>query len=86
MAVQKGRVSRSRRDKRRTHDNLTAATLSQDPETGEIHRRHHITPDGYYRGRKVMLIKAEKRAKKADEKAKKVIADQDSVESESAEE
>ncbi|MHA7840709.1 MAG: 50S ribosomal protein L32 [Gammaproteobacteria bacterium] len=65
MAVQKGRVSRSRRDKRRTHDNLTAATLSQDPETGEIHRRHQITPNGFYRGRKIILTKADKAAKKA---------------------
>ncbi|MDH3469283.1 MAG: 50S ribosomal protein L32, partial [Gammaproteobacteria bacterium] len=28
--------------------------LSIDPVSGEQHRRHHITPDGYYRGRKVI--------------------------------
>lgn len=67
MAVQKSKVSRSRRDKRRTHDNLTAATLSQDPKTGEIHRRHQVTPNGYYRGRKVLVTKADKVARKAME-------------------
>lgn len=54
MAVQKSRVSRSRRDKRRTHDTISNPTLSIDPESGETHRRHHVTPDGYYRGRQVI--------------------------------
>jgi large subunit ribosomal protein L32 len=38
---------------RRSHDHLTQAVLAIDPTTGETHRRHHITKDGYYRGRKV---------------------------------
>lgn len=54
MAVQKSRRSRSTRGHRRAHDKLSAATLSIDPETGELHRRHHITPNGYYRGRQVI--------------------------------
>jgi large subunit ribosomal protein L32 len=54
MAVQQNRKSRSRRDMRRSHDGLTPPTLSVDPTTGEKHLRHHITPDGYYRGRKVL--------------------------------
>ena len=54
MAVQKDRVSRSRRDKRRTHDKIAKPTLSIDAESGETHRRHHITADGYYRGRQVI--------------------------------
>ncbi|MDO7565837.1 MAG: 50S ribosomal protein L32, partial [OM182 bacterium] len=45
MAVQKSKVTRSRRGKRRTHDALTGPTLSTDKTTGEIHRRHHITDD-----------------------------------------
>lgn len=57
MAVQQNRKSRSRRDMRRSHDALTAPTLSTDPGTGETHRRHHISPDGYYRGRKVLQTK-----------------------------
>ncbi len=59
MAVQKNKGSRARRDQRRSHDNLTSPTLSQDPETGETHRRHHITPDGFYRGRQVIASKIE---------------------------
>lgn len=54
MAVQKDRVSRSRRDKRRTHDKVAKPTLSIDSESGETHRRHHVTADGYYRGRQVV--------------------------------
>jgi len=54
MAVQQNKKSRSRRDMRRSHDALTMPTLSVDAITGEVHRRHHMTPDGYYRGRKVL--------------------------------
>ena len=54
MAVQKDRVTRSRRGMRRAHDALTNATLATDPTSGEVHRRHHVTPQGYYRGRKVI--------------------------------
>lgn len=54
MAVQKSRVSPSRRGQRRSHDALTAKQLATDPTTGETHLRHHVTKDGYYRGRKVV--------------------------------
>ena len=54
MAVQQNKKSRSRRDMRRSHDALKKPTLSVDSVTGETHLRHHITPDGYYRGRKVL--------------------------------
>ncbi|MBQ0800056.1 MAG: 50S ribosomal protein L32 [Porticoccaceae bacterium] len=54
MAVQKSRKTRSRRGMRRSHDTLTAATLSVDEVTGEKHLRHHVTADGFYRGRKVV--------------------------------
>ncbi len=54
MAVHKSRVTRSRRGQRRSHDGLTGPTLSVDAATGETHRRHHISPDGYYKGRKVI--------------------------------
>ena len=57
MAVQKSRVTPSRRGQRRSHDALTAKQLSTDPTTGETHLRHHITKDGYYRGRKVVDVK-----------------------------
>lgn len=54
MAVQKSKVTRSRRGKRRTHDSLTGPTLSTDQTTGEVHRRHHVTADGFYKGKKVL--------------------------------
>jgi large subunit ribosomal protein L32 len=41
---------------RRAHDKLKPVQLATDPTTGEIHRRHHITKDGYYRGRKVIDV------------------------------
>lgn len=57
MAVQKSKVTRSRRGQRRSHDSLTSKTLSQDPLTGETHLRHHVSPDGMYKGRQVLPSK-----------------------------
>jgi len=54
MAVQQNRKTRSRRDMRRAHDFLTPKALSVDPVTGETHLRHHLTENGYYRGRKLI--------------------------------
>lgn len=54
MAVQKSKVSRSKRNMRRGHDSLNGPTLSVDKTTGEVHRRHHITADGFYKGKKVL--------------------------------
>lgn len=54
MAVQKSRKSPSKRGMRRAHDALTSAALSVDRTSGELHRRHHVTPTGFYRGRKII--------------------------------
>ncbi len=54
MAVQKSKKTRSRRGMRRSHDALSGPTLSVDPTSGEKHHRHHITADGFYKGRKVI--------------------------------
>ncbi len=54
MAVAKSRVPRSRRGMRRAHDALTKPTLSVDATTGETHRRHHVSPTGYYKGKQVV--------------------------------
>lgn len=54
MAVQQNKKSPSRRGMRRSHDALSGAALSIEPTTGETHLRHHVSPDGYYRGRKVV--------------------------------
>lgn len=54
MAVQKNRKTPSKRGMRRSHDALTTRALSVEQTTGETHLRHHVSPDGYYRGRKVV--------------------------------
>jgi large subunit ribosomal protein L32 len=59
MAVQKSKKSTSRRGMRRSHDALTGPTLSVDSTSGELHLRHTVTADGYYRGRKVIADKSE---------------------------
>ncbi len=56
MAVQKSRKTPSKRGMRRSHDALGTPTLSVDPTSGETHRRHHVTADGYYRGKKVIEV------------------------------
>lgn len=59
MAVQKSKVTASRRGMRRSHDALNGPTLSIETTSGETHRRHHVSPDGYYRGRKVVDTKSD---------------------------
>ena len=54
MAVQKSRKSPSKRGMRRSHDGLAKPALSIDRTSGETHLRHRITPDGFYRGKKVI--------------------------------
>jgi len=54
MAVQKSRRTPSTRGMRRSHDALKAPTLSVEPTTGETHLRHHVSPEGYYKGRRVV--------------------------------
>lgn len=55
MAVQKSRKSPSKRGMRRAHDHLTGPTLSTDRDSGELHLRHHVTPNGFYRGRQIIV-------------------------------
>ncbi len=54
MAVQKSRKTPSKRGMRRSHDALKAPTLATDKTSGEVHLRHHVTKDGYSRGKKVI--------------------------------
>jgi large subunit ribosomal protein L32 len=44
---------------RRSHDAIEGPTLTVDANTGETHRRHHVTADGHYRGRRVIDIPQE---------------------------
>lgn len=41
---------------RRAHDFLGKPPLAVEPTTGETHLRHHISPSGFYRGRKVLKV------------------------------
>ena len=59
MAVQKSRKTPSKRNMRRSHNALKNPALSEDQETGEIHLRHHITADGFYRGKQVLKTSVE---------------------------
>ena len=59
MAVQKNRKTPSRRGMRRSHDRVAKPTLSEERETGEIHRRHHVSAEGFYRGRQVIEVAEE---------------------------
>ncbi|MCL4124044.1 UNVERIFIED_CONTAM: hypothetical protein GTU68_066256 [Idotea baltica] len=54
MAVQQNKKTRSARDMRRSHDALKENALSVEKTTGEVHLRHHVSPEGVYRGRKVV--------------------------------
>jgi large subunit ribosomal protein L32 len=59
MAVQQNKKSPSKRGMHRSHDALPLPGLAVEPTTGEVHLRHHISPTGYYRGKKVVKSKAE---------------------------
>ena len=59
MAVQQSRKTRSRRGMRRSHDALTGVALSTEQTTGETHLRHHVSPDGYFKGRKIAAAKSD---------------------------
>ena len=59
MAVQQNRKTPSKRGMRRSHDALTGRAVSIEPTTGETHLRHHVSPDGYYRGKKVVNVNAD---------------------------
>ena len=59
MAVQQNKKSPSKRGMHRAHDFLTPPAVAVEPTTGEAHLRHHISPTGYYRGKKVVRSKEE---------------------------
>lgn len=59
MAVQQNKKSPSKRGMHRAHDFLKAPALAIESSTGEAHLRHHISPTGYYRGKKVVKAKGE---------------------------
>ena len=57
MAVPKHKVSKSKRDMRRSHDALKASAYQECPNCGELMRPHHLcVACGYYSGREVSDI------------------------------
>ena len=59
MAVQQNKKSPSKRNMHRSHDFLVAAPIATEASSGEVHLRHHISPNGIYRGKKVLKTKAD---------------------------
>lgn len=55
MAVPKRKTSPSRRNMRRSHHRLKPITVMEDPTTGELKLPHHISLDGVYNGRQVLV-------------------------------
>lgn len=73
MAVQKSRKSKSKRNKRRSANTIfIPPTLSKDKETGEVHIRHFLTKDGYYKGKQMLK-------KSVNKKNKKVVKEKENI-------
>lgn len=54
-AVPKRRISKSRRNRRRSHDALAKVHLVACPECGVMRRPHRVCPNcGTYRGRQIL--------------------------------
>ena len=62
MAVQKSKKSKSKTGMRKSANMRNAkrtVTLVEDSSTGELRRPHHISPDGFYKGRDVLEAPSE---------------------------
>lgn len=54
MAVPKRKTTPSKRGMRRAHKRVNPLShITEAKPTGEAVRRHHVSVDGYYRGRQV---------------------------------
>ncbi len=70
MAVPKKKVSKSRRDKRRTHHRIAPPAVVEDRDTGEFRRPHHIDlKTGMYRGRQVLIRREREEAEEGEEES-----------------
>lgn len=59
MAHPKRKISKTRRDKRRTHYKLGKKQLHRDPQTGVVHLYHRLNLEtGMYRGIQVIDVEA----------------------------
>ena len=59
MAVQQNKKSPSKRGMHRSHNALKAPGTALEPTTGEVHLRHHMTPDGFFKGRQIIASNSE---------------------------
>ena len=66
MAVQKSRKSHSRKNMRRSQIKMRKPQLTSDPTSGEHHRRHHMTAQGFYRGKQVLQLNKQAEADQDD--------------------
>ena len=57
MADQQNKKSASKRGMHRAHDFISAPATAVEPTSGEVHLRHHVSPNGFYRGKKVVKTK-----------------------------
>lgn len=57
MAVPKKKISKSRRGMRQSQKALGPVNVIEDKTTGELKRPHHVSQDGYYKGRQVTTDK-----------------------------
>ena len=64
MAVPKKKTSKSKRNMRRSHNALDRVNVVTSGTTGEDTLPHHVSPDGFYRGRRVI---SEKKSDKTSE-------------------
>lgn len=55
MAVPKRKTTPHRRGIRRANTKMNVRNINviENSTTGELHRPHHVSPDGYYRNRQV---------------------------------
>ena len=55
MAVPKSKITRMKRGNRRAHDALANPSYTEDQDSGELRRSHHIDlKTGMYRGRQIL--------------------------------
>ena len=69
MAVPKKKTSKSKRNMRRASNGAYSVDLpnvTEDSTTGEYKLSHHISSDGYYKGKKVIKDKKKKDTKKEE--------------------
>ncbi len=83
MAVPKRKVSRTNRDKRRTHDGIKLLNITECPRCHSKKIAHHVCLEcGYYKNSEII---SQEKDKKAKEKAKEKDSKPESKEKEPAE-